>query len=99
MKQNVAKEATVVQGNNMKLIKFGASWCLPCKNLESRLKKTNLTIDLTSYDVEEEVELTEKWKVRNVPTVILVDENDNEVKRWVGNFEPNVELKEFIKND
>lgn len=98
MKQNVAKEATVVQENNMKLIKFGASWCIPCANLESRLKKINLSIDLASYDVEEEVELTEKWKVRNVPTVILVDENENEVNRWVGNFDPNVELKEFIKN-
>jgi thioredoxin-like negative regulator of GroEL len=72
---------------------------MPCKNLESRLSKLDLTIDLVSYDVEEEVDLTEEWKVRNVPTVILVDDNGNEVKRWVGNFEPNVELKAFIKND
>lgn len=81
----------------MKLIKFSASWCMPCKNLESRLNKLDLTIDLFSYDVEEEVDLTEEWKVRNVPTVILVDDNGHEVKRWVGNFEPNVELKAFIK--
>ena len=83
----------------MKLIKFGASWCLPCRNLESRLNKLDLTIDLFSYDVEEEIDLTEEWKIRNVPTVILVDDNGHEVKRWVGNFEPNVELKAFIKND
>ena len=83
----------------MKLIKFTASWCMPCKNLESRLNKLDLTIDLFSYDVEEEVDLTEEWKVRNVPTVILVDDNGHEVKRWVGNFEPNVELKAFIKNE
>ena len=82
----------------MKLIKFGASWCMPCKNLESRLNKLELTIDLFNYDVEEEVDLTEEWKVRNIPTVILVDDNGREVKRWVGNFEPNVELKAFIKN-
>ena len=81
----------------MKLVKFSASWCMPCKNLESRLNKLDLTIDLFSYDVEEEVDLTEEWKVRNVPTVILVDDNGHEVKRWVGNFEPNVELKAFIK--
>ena len=81
----------------MKLIKFSASWCMPCKNLESRLNKLDLTIDLLSYDVEEEVDLTEEWKIRNVPTVILVDDNGHEVKRWVGNFEPNVELKAFIK--
>lgn len=83
----------------MKLIKFSASWCMPCRNLESRLNKLDLTIDLFSYDVEEEIDLTEEWKIRNVPTVILVDDNGHEVKRWVGNFEPNVELKAFIKND
>ena len=77
----------------MKLIKFSASWCMPCKNLESRLNKIDLTIDLFSYDVDEEFDLTEEWKVRNIPTVILVDDNGHEVKRWVGNFEPNVELK------
>lgn len=83
----------------MKLIKFSASWCSPCRTLENKINKLDLTIDLFSYDVEEEVELTEEWKVRNVPTVILVDDNGREVKRWVGNFEPNVELKAFIKND
>lgn len=83
----------------MKLIKFSASWCLPCRNLESRLSKIDLKIDLFSYDVEEEVELTEKWKVRNVPTVILVDDDNNEVKRWIGNFEPSIELKDYTSND
>ena len=80
----------------MKLIKFSASWCLPCRNLESRLNKLDLTIDLFSYDVEEAVELTEEWKVRNVPTTILLDDNGHEIKRWVGNFDPNVERKAFI---
>ena len=83
----------------MKLIEFSAEWCLACKNLESRLKDIDLTIDLIRYDVEEEVDLTEEWKVRNIPTTILLDDNGHEVKRWVGNFNPNVELKAFIKND
>lgn len=83
----------------MKLIKFSASWCSPCRTLESKINKLDLTINLHSYDVEEEVELTEKWKVRNVPTVILVDDDNNEVKRWVGNFEPSIELKDYTSND
>lgn len=83
----------------MKLIEFSAEWCLACKSLESRLKDIDLTIDLIRYDVEEEVDLTEEWKIRNIPTTILLDDNGREVKRWVGNFNPNVELKAFIKNE
>ena len=83
----------------MKLLKFYGTYCKPCKVLADRLSKIELDIPLIDYDVEEEIDLTEEWKVRNVPTVILVDDNGHEVKRLVGNFEPNVELKAFIKNE
>ena len=83
----------------MKLLKFYGTYCKPCKVLADRLSKIELNITLHSYDVEEEVELTEKWKIRNVPTVILVDDDNNEVKRWVGNFEPSIELKDYTSND
>lgn len=82
----------------MKLLKFYGTYCKPCKVLADRLSKIELNITLHSYDVEEEVELTEKWKVRNVPTVILVDDDNNEVRRWVGNFEPSIELKDYTSN-
>ena len=83
----------------MKLIKFYGTYCKPCKVLADRLSKIELDVPLINYDVEEEVELTEKWMVRNVPTVILVDDDNNEVKRWVGNFEPSIELKDYTSND
>lgn len=83
----------------MKLLKFYGTYCKPCNVLADRLSKIELDIPLIDYDVEEEVELTEKWKVRNVPTVILVDDDNNEVKRWVGNFEPSIELKDYTSND
>ena len=83
----------------MKLLKFYGTYCKPCKVLADRLSKIELDIPLHSYDVEEEVELTEKCKVRNVPTVILVDDDNNEVKRWIGNFEPSIELKDYTSND
>lgn len=83
----------------MKLLKFYGTYCMPCKVLADRLSKIELNIPLLDYNVEEEVELTEKWKVRNVPTVILLDENDKEIKRWVGTFNVKEEFKKFIKDE
>lgn len=83
----------------MKLLKFYGTYCKPCKVLADRLSKIELNIPILDYNVEEEVELTEKWKVRNVPTVILLDENDKEIKRWVGTFNVKEEFKKFIKDE
>lgn len=80
----------------MKLLKFYGTYCKPCKVLADRLSKIELDIPLLDYNVEEEVELTEKWKVRNVPTVILLDENDKEIKRWVGTFNVK-EIHDYLK--
>jgi len=71
----------------MKLIKIGAEWCGPCKTLNKRLE--NFTAcDVVYYDVDNEDEKTlnivDKYKVRNIPVLVLVDDNDNELKRWNG---------------
>jgi thiol-disulfide isomerase/thioredoxin len=71
----------------MKLIKIGAEWCGPCKTLNKRLE--NFTAcDVVYYDVdnedEETLNIVDKYKVRNIPVLVLVDDNDNELKRWNG---------------
>mgnify|MGYP007111674349 CR=1 FL=1 len=47
-------------------------------------------------------EYTEEEFEQSLPRAIQLANTTNgsghEVKRWVGNFEPNVELKAFIKN-
>lgn len=82
----------------MKLIKFYGSYCSPCKALTKSLSEIDFkeNFEIVSYNVEEEIDLVEDYKIKSVPTCILVDDNGSEVKRWIGTFNIKEELKEFI---
>ena len=71
----------------MKLLKFGAEWCAPCKSMEEQLK--NFTAcEIERHDVDSDDEKTlaliEKYRIRSVPTMILLDGDDNVLRTWSG---------------
>ena len=71
---------------NYKVLKFGAEWCGPCRAFEQKLKDFD-KCEVIVYDVDDmDEELLEKYKIRNIPVTIMVDENGEEVNRWVGLF-------------
>ncbi len=66
-----------------KLLVFSASWCGPCKAFKPTLQK--LDQDRLEYiDIDEMPEIREDYEVQSVPTVILVDEDGEEIQRLVG---------------
>lgn len=67
----------------MKLLRFTASWCQPCKTLEANLKRVNTSIPIKVIDIDEHNGIAIAYKIRGVPTLILVD-NDIEINRKVG---------------
>ena len=77
----------------MKVIKFSATWCAPCKVFANTFnavkeKYSNKGIDFLVYDVEEDekgVELAEKYGIRGVPTVIFADDDFNKIDSISGN--------------
>jgi len=70
----------------MKLLKFYATWCAPCKGLSTVIDALKDQIDTVIEDVniEDNIELAQKYAVRSVPTLVLVDDNGEEVKRVTG---------------
>jgi len=71
----------------MKLYYFSAPWCGPCKMLGPTMDKSGLPF--TKVNVDNDTELSAKYGVRSVPTLLLVDSTGNEVKRLVGNNDLN----------
>lgn len=74
---------------NYKILKFSADWCMPCKVLNKKLEDFT-DCEIIKYDVDDvDEELLEKFKIRNIPVTILVDDNEEEIQRWVGVFDVN----------
>jgi len=83
----------------MKVLDFYADWCNPCKMLAPIITKVtnDNNIELEKVNIEDNDDLCVKYNVRNIPTVIVVDDNDVEVKRFSGT-KTEVDLREFLSN-
>ena len=79
----------------MRLLKFSAEWCQPCKMLAKTLEGIDVPYPLIEIDIDEKPNLAQEYKVRGVPTMVLLDENDAEVGRLVG-VKTKAEIEEFI---
>jgi thioredoxin 1 len=78
----------------MKILRFTASWCGPCKTLAKNLEESNISIPIEVVDVDVQSDIAVEYGIRGVPTLVLLDENI-EVKRLVGS-KTVAELKEWI---
>lgn len=75
------------------IIKFSAEWCGPCKTLApifhkvSQLEEYNdVQFKEVDIDEEENSDLVTKCQIRNIPTIIVLDENEQIIKRLVGSM-------------
>lgn len=80
-----------------KVIRFTAAWCSPCKAMAAILDKidTNISIEVVDIDVHPEVAAT--YRVRSVPTLVMLDENGKTLKTMVGVKSESI-LKEWLND-
>ena len=82
----------------MKVLKFYADWCGPCKALTQVINNAGekVTVPVENVNIDENVFLAQEFKVRSVPTMVLIDNGENEIKRQVGLVNEE-KLLEFLK--
>lgn len=79
----------------MKLLKIYSDTCGPCKVLEKNLQLANIEHESLNISSEQGEEIVDKYDVRAVPTLILLNDNNEVIKKHTGVM--NIEdLRNFI---
>ncbi len=84
-----------IANNEKMVIDFYADWCIPCKELDKLtfsdpkiIKESNLftfyKVDMTQTLSEKNEKLRKKFNILGMPTVLIIDNKGNEVKRLTG---------------
>jgi thioredoxin 1 len=67
-----------------KILYFTAEWCGPCKMLKPKIQAIANQVPISFIDVDTNPQTSQKYNVRNIPCVILIDENGNELGKLIG---------------
>lgn len=83
---------------SIKLMKFGAEWCQPCKMLKpiiEKLEQEMPEVEFVDIDIDTEQELSTKYHIRSIPTLILFKDGEP-TDQLTGLYDYNT-IKEFIE--
>ena len=67
-----------------KILYFSAAWCGPCQTLGPIMESLKGDINYQKIDVDNNQDLSMQYGVRNIPTLILLDETGEAKGREVG---------------
>lgn len=69
----------------MKIYKFFASWCMPCKVLSKNLEGFEREgWELVEIDADTNLEKMKEFGVRKLPTMVIVNEEGETLERFLG---------------
>ena len=82
----------------LKIIKFTASWCKPCEQLDKVMNEIlpsyNTGVLYTKVDIEEDIDYAEEQQVRSVPTMVF--EHDGKIVCKLVGLHSGNEIKAII---
>ena len=66
------------------ILQASSSWCNPCQQARRYVKSIGAEDKIIYVDVTENEALVAEYKIKNLPTFILLDFDGKEVERFVG---------------
>jgi len=85
----------------MKVLKFGASWCLDCKIMKPRWEEIEREYSWlkTEYiSIDEHPEAVREYKILKLPTFIFLDDQGKEIERMTGQVEKEILIQAILRN-
>lgn len=67
-----------------KILYFTATWCGPCTYVKPQMQEISNQIPISFIDVDSNATTTEKYNIKNIPAVVLIDNTGRELGRLVG---------------
>ena len=82
----------------MQLIKFSALWCPSCLIMNTRVNKivNEYKLEYIEYDYDVDTNKVEEYKVGDILPVIILENNNKEVVRIIGE-KSEKELKKIVE--
>lgn len=67
----------------MKILKFGLPRCAPCKTLSKQIANSDIKdrLNIQEIDASQERDIAFKYKIMKVPTMVVLDDDGNEINR------------------
>ena len=63
----------------LKVMSFSADWCKPCQQMKpiiNELAEEQPEVEFVSVDIEQDQETTMKFKVRSIPTFVVLKDDE-----------------------
>lgn len=79
----------------MKLLKFYAEWCGPCKMLSKTMETLDFPMEVVNINIDDDQQTPMKYGIRGVPALVLVDDNEEEVTVVMGMVNKNELIEKF----
>ena len=71
----------------MKILRFSAIWCMNCifmKSVWDEIENEYRGLSLEEYDADDDSDIHKKYNIKDIPTVIFLDDTGKEISRLEG---------------
>jgi len=82
------------------VLHFFASWCQPCTIIENKFQELKVTypnFEFKKISIEKENDLFQQYSIRKIPTIIILNNQTNEILARIDGFNLPLLLEELSK--